>query len=87
MHVTSSLMIYCWLNERWQIIWKRSGRLRRIGMVDLLERATEEQQWVFRELFLKGRKKEELALELSRESDYVDKLLRESLIILRTQIV
>jgi hypothetical protein len=52
----------------------------------LLRRATEEQQWVFGELFLKGRQKEELALQLSRDGAYIDKLLRESLVIIRAHL-
>ncbi len=52
----------------------------------LLGRATEEQQWVFRELFLKGRQRDELALQLSQNGAYIDKLLRESLVIIRTHL-
>ena len=52
----------------------------------LLKRATEEQQWVFRELFLRGRHKDELALQLSRDGAYIDRLLRESLDIIRDHL-
>jgi hypothetical protein len=52
----------------------------------LLRRASEEQQWVFRELFLKGRQRDELALQLSQDGAYVDRLLRESLVIIRTHL-
>jgi DNA-directed RNA polymerase specialized sigma24 family protein len=55
--------------------------------INLLRRATEEQQWVFRELFLKGRQKEDLALQLSRDGAYIDRLIKESLDIIRAQIV
>ena len=84
----SSLSVYCWLQvEARKIILETIGEgSGGSAWIALLQRATEEQQWVFRELFLKGRKKEELALELSRDGAYVDKLLRESLIILRTQM-
>jgi hypothetical protein len=84
----SSLSIYCWLQvEARKIILETIGEGSGGSVwMDLLERASEEQQWVFRELFLKGRQKEALALELSRDGAYVDKLLQESLIILRTQM-
>jgi hypothetical protein len=52
----------------------------------LLRRATEEQQWVFRELFLHGRQKEELALQLSQDGAYIDRVLRESLGIIRDHL-
>lgn len=52
----------------------------------LLRRATEEQQWVFRELFLKGGRREELALQLSQDGAYIERLLRESLVIIRSQL-
>jgi DNA-directed RNA polymerase specialized sigma24 family protein len=52
----------------------------------LLRRATEEQQWVFRELFLRGRQKEELALQLSRDDAYIDRLMHESLVIIRAHL-
>lgn len=52
----------------------------------LLEEASGEHKWVFRELFLCGRKKEELALEAGKDLAYIDKLLRESLLIIRKKI-
>ncbi|HEY4335444.1 MAG TPA: hypothetical protein VGM89_06090 [Puia sp.] len=54
--------------------------------LSLLRRATEEQQWVFREIFLKGRQKEELAAQLAQDNAYVDKLLKDSLLIIRSQL-
>lgn len=54
--------------------------------LNLLRRATGEQRWVFRELFVKGRQKEELALQLSQDCAYIDKLLRESLGIIRARL-
>jgi DNA-directed RNA polymerase specialized sigma24 family protein len=54
--------------------------------LSLLRRATEEQQWVFREAFLKGRQKEELALQLGKDSAYVEKVLRDSLVIIRSHM-
>ena len=54
--------------------------------LSLLRRATEEQQWVFREIFLKGRTIEWLALQLAKDNAYVDRLLKESLIIIRSHL-
>ncbi len=54
--------------------------------LSLLRRGTEEQQWVFREIFLKGRTVEELALQLGKDNASVDRLLKDSLIIIRSQL-
>ena len=52
----------------------------------LLEDATPEQQWVFRELFLYGRQQEELALQAGKDTEDISRLLRESLLIIRKRL-
>jgi hypothetical protein len=55
--------------------------------LSLLRGATQEEQWVFRETFLKGRQKEELARRLGKDCAYVDKLLKDSLIAIRSRLL
>jgi hypothetical protein len=52
----------------------------------LLEEASPEHQWVFRELFLYGRQKEELALQVGKDPCYIGGLLRECLLIIRKKL-
>jgi hypothetical protein len=52
----------------------------------LLEEASPEQQWVFRELFIYGRSKEELAVSSGRDMTYISRLLRECLLIIRKNL-
>lgn len=52
----------------------------------LLQDASSEHRWVFRELFIQGRQREELARELSREQGYIDELLRECMQIIRKKL-
>jgi len=52
----------------------------------LLEDASPEHQWVFRELFLYGRQKEELALRSGKDLATIGRLLRESLLIIRKKM-
>lgn len=52
----------------------------------LLEEAPPEHQWVFRELFLYGRSKEELARRSGKDLAYVSKLLRECLGMIRKNL-
>lgn len=94
----SPLSVYCWmqLEARKMILEherenQNESLLANIHQIpssylNLLRRATEEQRWVFRELFMKGRQKEELALQLSQDCVYIDKLLRESLGIIRARL-
>lgn len=49
----------------------------------LLEDAPPEHQWIFRELFLYGRTKEELALHSGKDLAYVSRILRECLGMMR----
>lgn len=52
----------------------------------LLEDAPPEHQWVFRELFLYGRTKEELALHSGKDLAYVSRILRECLGMMRKNL-
>lgn len=96
----SSLSVYCWLQiEARKIILEYRGQ--QVGNVfpkesgpgemktyyfSLLEDATAEHQWVFRELFINGREREDLAKELNRELAYVGDLLRECMLIIRKKL-
>ncbi|HEY4337461.1 MAG TPA: hypothetical protein VGM89_16230 [Puia sp.] len=63
-----------------------SGGSTRAYYFTLLEDAPPEHQWVFRELFLYGRSKEELALRSGKDLAYVSKLLRECLGMIRKNL-
>ena len=52
----------------------------------LLQGASAEHQWVFRESFLNGKQKEELASQVGRDLAYISMLLRESLLIIRKKL-
>ncbi len=93
----STMSIYCWLQaEARKIIlhYKSqdaslpllygpdSGADRQPYYFSLLKEATNEQLMVFRELFLLGRHKEELARQLDKDAGYIDRVLRESLVIM-----
>ena len=89
----SQLSIYCWLQiEARKIILEytssnvdeesRSAG----GYLALLAEAPPEYQWVFRELFVYGRQKEELALQSGKDLDYISRTLRECLFIIRKNL-
>jgi hypothetical protein len=59
---------------------------RKIDYYSLLQEASAEHQWVFRELYLNGRPKEELAIEVGKDLAYISMLLRESLLIIRKKL-
>ena len=52
----------------------------------LLENASSEHQWVFRELFVNGRQREELAREVNKEPAYIGELLKECMLIIRKKL-
>lgn len=52
----------------------------------LLGEASPEHQWVFRELFLYGRQKEDLAIQVGKDPSYIGGLLRECLLIIRKKL-
>jgi len=84
----STLSIYCWLQvEARKIILEHigPGPKEATGQEtdyysSLLQDAPPEQQWVFRELFIYGHQKEDLARQLGKDSGYIDGLLKESLV-------
>jgi len=61
---------------------RRSGG----GYFALLAEAPPEHQWVFRELFIYGRQKEELALQSGKDLAYISCTLRECLFIIRKNL-
>lgn len=91
----SSLSVYCWLQvEARKIILEHRGQETgnvlsgsgtgemRTYYLSLLESASPEHRWVFRELFINGRQREELALEVNRDQAYIGDLLRECMLII-----
>ena len=89
----SSLSVYCWLQtEARKIVLEY---LRDKGDEEsaplnyyqsLLAEASAEHQWVFRELFIRGRNKEVLALSSGKDPAYVSKIMRECLLIFRKNL-
>ena len=95
----SALSVYCWLQvesrkiilEHLQKKGQGNGNFGRgpgttATYFSLLEEALPEHQWVFRELFLYGRSKEELAKQSGKDLAYVSKLLRECLGMIRKNL-
>lgn len=98
----SHLSVYCWLQVETRKIILEHFRKRPKGhsrgnvipaggydkafYFSLLEEATPEHQWVFRQLFVLGRQKEELARESGKDPDHIARLLRESLLIIRKNL-
>jgi hypothetical protein len=62
------------------------GRRSAGGYFALLAEAPSEHQWVFRELFINGRQKEELALQSGKDLAYISCTLRECLFIIRKNL-
>ena len=93
----SSLSVYCWLQiEARKIILeqreqqgmafpKESGEMKTYYF-SLLEDASTAHQWVFRELFLNGRQREDLALQAGRDQAYIGDLLRECMQVIRKKM-
>jgi len=86
----SSLSVYCWLQiEARKIILERC----RQGGVDVvsgrwgLEDASSEHRWVFRELFIHGRQREELAREAGMDQAYIEDLLKGCMQMIRKKLV
>ena len=89
----SHLSIYCWLQvESRKIILEHLHETRKEGgqtrtyYISLLEDAPPEHQWVFRELFLHGLKKEELAACSGKDLAYISRVLRECLTMIRKNL-
>jgi hypothetical protein len=84
----SNLSVYCWLQvEARKIILESGAKAEadaaaadcRTCYSGLLHDAPPEQQWVFRELFVNGRQKEDLATQMGKEIADIDNLLRDGL--------
>jgi len=95
----SSLSVYCWLQiEARKIILESRpsghGRIspqvtgveeseKKVYYFSLLGDASPEHQQVFKELFVNGRQREELALAMNKDVAYIGDILRECMIIIR----
>ena len=62
------------------------GRRSTGGYLALLGEASPDHQWVFRELFVYGRQKEELALQSGKDLAHISCTLRECLFIIRKNL-
>ncbi len=90
----ADLSIYCWLQvEARKIILEHSGMEKNVGQrmdktyyFSLLDEVSAEHQWVFRELFIYGRQKEEVAVQAGKDPVYIGGLLRECLLIIRKKL-
>lgn len=63
-----------------------NGGTNKVYYFSLLEETSPEHQWVFRELFIYGRKKEELAAQSGKDLSYISGILRECLLIIRKNL-
>ena len=98
----SSLSVYCWLQvEARKIILEYvhgagvakgaggasgAGGTSKAYYASLLEETSPEHQWVFRELFIYGKKKEELAAQSGKDLAYISGVLRECLLVIRKNL-
>jgi hypothetical protein len=98
----SSLSLFCWLQvETRKIVLNYlkekgdghrepgallTGGRGKSNYSSLLAEASPEHQWIFREMFIYGREKEELALQSGKDLAYVSGLLRDCLSIIRKNL-
>lgn len=96
----ATLSVYCWMQvEARKLILEHKkdqqtkingvavpGFARQTYYLKLLRGATEEQVTVFSEMFLNGRTKEEVATQLNVNAHEVDRLLKESLLLLQKNL-
>jgi hypothetical protein len=91
----SSLSVYCWLQvEARKIILEyvrgaggaSGGGTKKAYYSSLLKETSPEHQWVFRELFIYGKKKEELAAQSGKDLAYISGVLRECLLVIRKNL-
>lgn len=97
----SNLSVFCWLQvEARKIILDHTGwNNERGGLGEpggpgggrsdyfgMLEDASAEHQQVFRELYIYGRRQDELALQMRKDTNYIAEILRESLLIIRKKL-
>ena len=98
---SSSLSVYCWLQiearkiilehrqqESGKVFPKESGSSseEKKYYFSLLEDASSEHQWVFREIFLNGRQRDELARQVNKDQAYIGDLLKECMLIIRKKL-
>ncbi|HVU58224.1 MAG TPA: hypothetical protein VHD83_24355 [Puia sp.] len=98
----SNLSVYCWLQtEARKIILEsrqqdpglvfpkgsNSGESdRKVYYFSLLVDASPEHRHVFRELFVNGRQREDLAIEMNRDVTHVGDILRDCMVIIRKKL-
>jgi len=87
----SSLSIYCWLQIEARKIILEQRQQKQQGVANtyyfsLLQEASQEHQWVFRELFINGRQREELARQIGRDQAYIGDVLRQCMLIIRNKL-
>ena len=94
----SSLSIYCWLQiearkmileqrgQQGSTVYPKESAEVKTYYSSLLEEASSEHQWVFREIFLNGRQREELAQQAGKDQAYIGDLLRECMLIIRKKL-
>ena len=98
----SNLSVFCWLQvESRKMILDHTGRnsewgnreqnceaggRRKADYFCMLEDASPEHRQVFRELYIFGRRQDELALQMQKDTEYVAEILRESLLIIREKL-
>lgn len=63
-----------------------SGQPKNADYLSLLQEASDEQRFVFSEIFLHGREKEELANQLQKNVHDISRLLKESLLIMQKNL-
>jgi len=92
----SNLTIYCWLQiEARKIMlsvppeptpFTSASVQGKATYLSLLEDASPEHQKIFSKLFLDGRPKEDLALQTGKDPAYIDRVLKECLLIIRKKL-
>lgn len=98
----STLSVYCWLQieARKIILESRPGSgdhmipgqtspqdsEKKAYYSSLLEDASPEHQWVFHELFVNGRQREDLAFAMNKDVAYIGDILKECMIIIRNRL-
>lgn len=95
----STLSVYCWMQvEARKIIleYKKqqagsarpvtNGQPKNNYYLSLLQEASDEQRFVFKEIYLHGREKEDLAQQLQKNVRDISRLLNESLLIMRKKL-
>jgi hypothetical protein len=91
---SSTLSVYCWMQiEARKVILEYRKKTDPVATghrpsyyLTLLSDASEEQKMVFSELFLEGKNKEDLAIQLQKTVHDVSRLLNESFLIMRKNL-